>query len=149
MRKSVASTVNGVGAASSLGKKAARTLKEEGEIKVVLAGLCNVYTHYIATFEEYQRQRYEAASTIFGPHTLAAYQQQYSRLAKKLINVSPPLFSTFTQIWKKRLPYLPGMTLSFRIDKIKSLSSLNGLDPIETALTLEPCKLDQNCKVIK
>ena len=27
--------------------------------KVVIAGLSNVYTHYIATFEEYQVQRYE------------------------------------------------------------------------------------------
>lgn len=59
---------------------------EEGsEFKVVLAGLSNVYTHYIATFEEYQRQRYEAASTIFGPHSLQAYQQQYSRLADTML----------------------------------------------------------------
>ena len=27
-------------------------------VDVVLAGLCNVYTHYIATFEEYQEQRF-------------------------------------------------------------------------------------------
>lgn len=26
-------------------------------------------------------QRYEAASTLYGPHTLAAYQQLYSELA--------------------------------------------------------------------
>ena len=57
------------------------------EYKVVLAGLSNVYTHYIATYEEYQRQRYEAASTIFGPHSLQAYQQQYAMLAERLIQV--------------------------------------------------------------
>ena len=51
---------------------------------VVVAGLSNTYTHYITTFEEYQRQRYEAASTIYGPHTLQAYQQQYSMLAETL-----------------------------------------------------------------
>lgn len=42
---------------------------------VVLAGLTNTYSSYITTFEEYQIQRYEGASTIFGPHTLDAYIQ--------------------------------------------------------------------------
>ncbi|OWR41276.1 neutral ceramidase isoform 1 [Danaus plexippus plexippus] len=46
-------------------------LRENGfEPKVVISGLTNEYTHYVATFEEYQVQRYEAASTIYGPHTL-------------------------------------------------------------------------------
>ena len=56
-------------------------------LKVVLAGLSNAYTHYITTFEEYQRQRYEAASTIFGPHTLRAYLEQYAYLTEKMLNV--------------------------------------------------------------
>ncbi|NXX84397.1 ASAH2 ceramidase, partial [Urocolius indicus] len=51
---------------------------------VVIAGLCNVYTHYIATYEEYQVQRYEAASTIYGPHTLSAYIQLYRGLARAI-----------------------------------------------------------------
>lgn len=54
----------------------------------VLAGLSNVYSHYIATWEEYQVQRYEAASTIFGPYTCAAYKQQYSILAQAILDVS-------------------------------------------------------------
>jgi neutral ceramidase len=29
-------------------------------------------------------QRYEAASTLYGPHTLAAYQQLYSAMAAAL-----------------------------------------------------------------
>ncbi|XP_064572718.1 putative neutral ceramidase C isoform X2 [Zonotrichia leucophrys gambelii] len=53
-------------------------------MNVVIAGLCNVYTHYIATYEEYQLQRYEAASTIYGPHTLSAYIQLYRGLAKAI-----------------------------------------------------------------
>ena len=61
---------------------------DSADFKVVLAGLSNVYTHYIATFEEYQRQRYEAASTIFGPHSLQAYRQQYSKLAVTMLRVS-------------------------------------------------------------
>lgn len=40
---------------------------------VVLGGPANSYTHYIATEEEYAIQRYEGASTLYGPHTLAAY----------------------------------------------------------------------------
>ncbi|XP_043333117.1 neutral ceramidase-like isoform X2 [Cervus canadensis] len=51
---------------------------------VVISGLCNVYTHYITTYEEYQAQRYEAASTIYGPHTLSAYIQLFRVLAKAI-----------------------------------------------------------------
>lgn len=40
---------------------------------VVLGGPANSYTHYITTAEEYAIQRYEGASTLYGPHTLAAY----------------------------------------------------------------------------
>lgn len=57
------------------------------DTKVMLAGLSNVYTHYITTYEEYQKQRYEGASTIYGPHTLKAYLQQYANLTEKLLNV--------------------------------------------------------------
>ena len=56
----------------------------------VIAGLSNVYTHYITTFEEYQAQRYEAASTLYGPHTLKAYLEQYERLARNMVEVSLP-----------------------------------------------------------
>jgi neutral ceramidase len=58
------------------------------EPHVVIAGLSNVYTHYIATFEEYQKQRYEAASTLYGPHTLDAYLQHYPTLVDALLKVS-------------------------------------------------------------
>jgi neutral ceramidase len=40
---------------------------------VVLGGPANSYTHYIATPEEYGIQRYEGASTLYGPNTLNAY----------------------------------------------------------------------------
>ncbi|XP_072485033.1 neutral ceramidase isoform X2 [Notamacropus eugenii] len=53
-------------------------------MSVVISGLCNVYTHYIATYEEYQVQRYEAASTIYGPHTLSAYIQLFRGLARAI-----------------------------------------------------------------
>jgi len=78
-------TMSGRRMRKSVSESLARASNASTEFKVVLAGLSNVYTHYIATFEEYQRQRYEAASTIFGPHTLQAYQQQYAMLAEKLV----------------------------------------------------------------
>ncbi|OMO85449.1 Neutral/alkaline nonlysosomal ceramidase [Corchorus olitorius] len=37
-----------------------------------------------ATFEEYKQQRYEAASTIYGPYTLSAYIQEFKKLAKAM-----------------------------------------------------------------
>jgi len=53
---------------------------------VIIAGLSNHYTDYIATYEEYQLQRYEGASTIYGPHTLGIYMAQYEKLAQALIS---------------------------------------------------------------
>jgi len=68
-----------------------KTLEEQGfnNTHVVIAGLANAYSHYIATYEEYSYQRYEAASTLYGPHTLAAYQQEYSKLAVALVTGTP------------------------------------------------------------
>ncbi|XP_060883526.1 neutral ceramidase [Labrus mixtus] len=79
-------------------------LQSEGafkDVEVVIAGLSNIYTHYITTFEEYQVQRYEGASTIYGPHTLSAYLQQYRGLARAIaqdrvselpVGPEPPFF---------------------------------------------------------
>jgi len=56
---------------------------------IVIAGLSNAYSGYITTHEEYVVQRYEGASTIFGPWTLAAYQQAFTLLAKGLATGTP------------------------------------------------------------
>ncbi|KAL0865319.1 hypothetical protein Bca101_044437 [Brassica carinata] len=56
-----------------------------GEIHVVIAGLANGYSQYVTTFEEYQAQRYEGASTLFGPHTLSGYIQEFKKLSKSLV----------------------------------------------------------------
>ncbi|KAL5557771.1 hypothetical protein UlMin_033982 [Ulmus minor] len=53
----------------------------DDDTHVVIAGLSNTYSQYIATLEEYSQQRYEAASTLFGPHTLSAYIQEFKKLA--------------------------------------------------------------------
>jgi len=69
------------------------TLKQYGAADnntvVVIAGLSNAYSHYIATYEEYQYQRYEGASTLFGPDTLAAYQQEFNSIAIAMATNQP------------------------------------------------------------
>lgn len=51
----------------------------------IVAGLSNMYSSYVATPEEYQIQRYEGASTIFGPHTLTIYLEQFQQLAQAMV----------------------------------------------------------------
>ena len=46
-----------------------------GVTKLALGTYANEYSQYITTREEYSSRQYEGASTLFGPHTLAAYQQ--------------------------------------------------------------------------
>ncbi|XVE62003.1 hypothetical protein DITRI_Ditri06bG0083900 [Diplodiscus trichospermus] len=58
----------------------------ESNVHVVIAGLTNTYSQYVTTFEEYQVQRYEGASTLYGPHTLNAYIQEFKKLAAALIS---------------------------------------------------------------
>ncbi|KFK25279.1 hypothetical protein AALP_AA8G091200 [Arabis alpina] len=55
-------------------------------LHVVIAGLSNTYSQYITTFEEYEVQRYEGASTLYGPHTLTAYIQEFKKLALALVS---------------------------------------------------------------
>ena len=45
------------------------------DLRLVIAGLTGTYSSYVTTREEYSAQRYEGASTIFGPSTLNAYIQ--------------------------------------------------------------------------
>lgn len=53
--------------------KGAREMLSVSDPQVVLGAPSNSYAHYVATEEEYSAQRYEGASTLYGPNTLAAY----------------------------------------------------------------------------
>lgn len=53
---------------------------------IAIAGLSNSYSSYVTTFEEFQAQRYEAASTLYGPHTLDGYLQEFSRVMYDLVH---------------------------------------------------------------
>lgn len=64
--------------------------KEYGKnVHIVISGLTNTYSQYVTTFEEYEVQRYEGASTLYGPHTLSAYVQEFRKLAAALISGRP------------------------------------------------------------
>lgn len=52
---------------------------------MIFAGLANIYTSYVTTPEEYEIQRYEGASTIYGPHTLTLYIDQYQKLVTSMV----------------------------------------------------------------
>jgi len=57
-----------------------------GITELVFAGYSDAYAGYVSTREEYASQQYEGASTHFGPWTLAAYRQEFERLAVKMAN---------------------------------------------------------------
>lgn len=74
-----------------VGRRLRATIQELGSIfgedlVVLPTGMANTYASYVVTFEEYQVQRYEAASSPYGPHHLTIYQQQYARLYTALAN---------------------------------------------------------------
>lgn len=78
---------------------ASTRLGKHTSVRVIVAGLSNSYSSYIATPEEYQIQRYEGASTIFGPYTLPIYMSQFGKLLKAMsqkttidAGPSPPVF---------------------------------------------------------
>lgn len=65
------------------------TMSASGVSHVALGTYANEYSQYITTFEEYCHQHYEGASTLFGPHTLKAYQQVAAGLAAAIAQNTP------------------------------------------------------------
>ncbi len=65
------------------------TLKPVGINKVVIAGYANAYGGYVTTPQEYQAQRYEGASDLFGPQSLNAQIKIYRQLAQSMVAGTP------------------------------------------------------------
>lgn len=83
-------------------------------LRVVIAGLTNTYSSYITTREEYGAQRYEGASTIYGPSTLDAYIQEFRKLAGEMMdNVPVEIGPLPANLISKQLSLLPGIVLDF------------------------------------
>jgi neutral ceramidase len=80
-----------------------------GVTDVALTTYANEYSQYITTHEEYRAQHYEGASTLFGPHTLAAYQQVAGGLATAIVTgaetPSGPAPSTWTAPRQRRFRF--------------------------------------------
>ena len=70
------------------GRRLKETILNELEDSAIdclaLATYANDYALYITTKEEYEKQHYEGAATLFGPYTLMAYQQEFKKLAQAL-----------------------------------------------------------------
>ncbi|KAJ5157413.1 uncharacterized protein N7482_008513 [Penicillium canariense] len=69
---SEATTMSGRRWKAAIAQAAQATLSVSSPL-IVLGAPSNSYAHYVATEEEYNVQRYEGASTLYGPNTLAAY----------------------------------------------------------------------------
>jgi neutral ceramidase len=59
-------------------------LRPAGVSRIVVVTYAGAYSSYATTREEYDMQHYEGGSTLYGPHTLAAYIQENVRLAEAL-----------------------------------------------------------------
>ncbi|MFP6583899.1 MAG: neutral/alkaline non-lysosomal ceramidase N-terminal domain-containing protein [Candidatus Hydrogenedentota bacterium] len=58
--------------------------------QVIIVGYANDYGGYLTTKEEYDTQQYEGGHTLFGPWSLAAYQQEFDNLAKSVLAGTEP-----------------------------------------------------------
>ena len=82
------------------------------DVIITIAGLANSYTHYVSTFEEYGGQRYEAASTLYGPHTLSAYIREFERIVADLCEGKKSKSDNMPQdLSSKQLSLLPPVEL--------------------------------------
>lgn len=71
------------------GRRLKRVVADELSLRVercAVFGYANAYAGYVTTPEEYDAQHYEGASTLYGRHTLAAYQQSFRELAARIVN---------------------------------------------------------------
>ncbi|GAB9464571.1 Neutral ceramidase [Globisporangium polare] len=62
-----------------------------GVTEIEIASISNAYAQYMTTREEYFKQNYEGASTLFGPNQLAAVQQELARVAASIVDPKIPL----------------------------------------------------------
>ncbi|MEI6407770.1 MAG: neutral/alkaline non-lysosomal ceramidase N-terminal domain-containing protein [Bacteroidota bacterium] len=90
-------------AGKRLKKTLLNVLEKRGVIDVIITSNSNEFCGYTTTYEEYQFQHYEGSFTLFGQHTLAAFQTVYKQMALKLCEnrenrilpnlIQPPNFS--------------------------------------------------------
>jgi len=93
-------------------KKTVSQVPGTGLTHLTIAGYANSFHQYVTTFEEYQLQHYEGASTHFGPWTAAAYRQIFHDLATDLANGTWPNYAQDPvplNITGQQVTYQPGV----------------------------------------
>ena len=80
-------------ATAEVGRRTRRSVKaataSSGVERVVVSGLANEYLNYFTTPQEYDRQHYEGASTIFGELSSVFLQEKLTELARRLVSGRP------------------------------------------------------------
>ncbi len=89
--------------------------RSRGVTDVVLIGLANEYISYITTPEEYEAQRYEAASTMYGPYSGPVLQYMLDRLAEGIGEAPPPPVDPTQPRNLEELEYWPGIPRRFTL----------------------------------
>ncbi|CAE7457739.1 Tars1 [Symbiodinium natans] len=97
------------------GRRTAKALKKifvdkgvvSSDARVVINNCASGYAGYVSTIEEYQHQRYEGASTAYGPHTHGAMTSILKEMAKEMAEGkayrwpgAPPSIPTEAQLWE-------------------------------------------------
>ena len=80
--------------------EAEASTSDDSEWEVIVNGLANGYAGYVTTPEEYAAQMYEGASTLYGPNTLAAYEDAVDALVRR---VASPVVATETDPSEERI----------------------------------------------
>jgi neutral ceramidase len=62
------------------------TTDRRGSWSVVVNGLANGYSGYVTTEHEYEEQRYEGASGLYGPNALRLYERVVAELVGELVD---------------------------------------------------------------
>jgi neutral ceramidase len=91
--------------------RVAEILSDSGVRSVVIAGLANDYTSYLTTPEEFDKQHYEGASTLFGPRSEPVMSSLYARMAEHLeegiVYPSKPVPDYSKGVWSGYIKPLP------------------------------------------
>jgi neutral ceramidase len=111
-------------------------------IHIAISDLTNTYSSYTSTYEEYQAQRYEAASTIFGLYTLDGNFQEFCRYAKDMASGQPSAPSPNPPDLEDKLIQLMSEA---RFDRIPEGKSFGGV--IESKDTKAPYKAGEEVAV--
>ncbi len=71
-------------AGQRLQKTVGDVLGARGVDHAIITSYSNAYCGYITTYQEYQAQCYEGGHTVFGEHTLGAFQTKFKQLAMEM-----------------------------------------------------------------